>query len=243
MPKSVMGSDPALELRDVETQYGGLRPLRIRDLRVASGDCVMLIGFDRPAAETFFNLITGAALPEKGEVVSLGRSTRDIVDSDEWLSFVEGFGIVGDRFVLLEAMTVAQNLAISFTLELDPIPAEIVTRVAQLASEVDIDASLLDRRLAEMSPALKARVYLARALALDPAILVLEHPTATLPAEDAQGYASLVTEIWERRRLTIVGLTMDEKFAKATGGRLLSWQPATGELLKKRSTFISRRSQ
>jgi ABC-type transporter Mla maintaining outer membrane lipid asymmetry ATPase subunit MlaF len=242
VPKRVMGSDPALQLRDVEKQYGSLRPLRIRDLRVASGDCVMLIGFDRPAAETFFNLITGTALPERGEVVVLGHRTGDIVDGEEWLSSLERFGSVCDRSVLLEAMTIAQNLAISFDLQLDPIPAAVLTRVARLARAVDIDASLLDRRLAEMSPALRARVHLGRALALDPAILVLEHPTATLPAEDAPGYASLVKEIWERRRLTIVGLTMDEKFAKATGGRLLSWQPATGELRKKRWTFISRRS-
>jgi ABC-type transporter Mla maintaining outer membrane lipid asymmetry ATPase subunit MlaF len=237
-----MGSDPALELRDIEKQYGGLRPLRIRALRVAAGDCVMLIGFDRPAAETLVNLITGAALPEKGGIVSLGSPTRDIVDSDEWLSFVERFGIVSDRIVLLEAMTIAQNMAISFDLALDPIPADVLTRVAQLAAEVGIDASLLDGRVADASPAMKARVYLARALALDPAIVVLEHPTATLSAEDANSYASLIRTIWQRRRLTTVGLTMDEKFAKATGGRLLVWQPATGEL-RKRWRFISRRSQ
>ena len=88
----------------------------------------MLIGFDRPAAEVFVSLITGAALPDKGEVISLGRPTHDIADSDEWLAFVERFGIVSDRIVLLEAMTVAQNLAISFDLELDPVPARACFR-------------------------------------------------------------------------------------------------------------------
>ena len=48
----------------------------------------MLIGFDRPAAEVFVNLITGASLPDTGEVESLGRPTRAIADSDEWLAFV-----------------------------------------------------------------------------------------------------------------------------------------------------------
>ena len=108
-------SDP-LVLTDVEKQYGGLRPLRVRDLRVPAGRITMLLGFDRPAAEVFVNLITGASLPDKGEVASLGRPTSAIADSDEWLAFVERFGIVSDRIVLLEAMTVAQNLAISFDL-------------------------------------------------------------------------------------------------------------------------------
>ena len=65
----------------------------------------MLLGFDRPAAEVFVNLITGASLPDKGAVVSLGRPTSAIADSDEWLAFVEQFGILSDRIVLLEAMT------------------------------------------------------------------------------------------------------------------------------------------
>ena len=93
--------DP-LVLTNVEKQYGGLRPLRVRDLRVPAGRITMLIGFDRPAAEVFVNLITGASLPDKGEVASLGRPTSAIADSDEWLAFVERFGIVSDRIVLLE---------------------------------------------------------------------------------------------------------------------------------------------
>ena len=84
-------SDP-LVLTDVEKQYGGLRPLRVRDLRVPAGRITMILGFDRPAAEVFVNLITGASLPDKGEVASLGRPTSAIADSDEWLAFVERFG-------------------------------------------------------------------------------------------------------------------------------------------------------
>src|SRR5262245_20363070 len=126
-------------LKDVEKRYGGLRPLRIRDLRVPSGRISMLLGFDRPAAETFVNLITGATLPDRGEIVSLGQSTRDIADSNAWLSFVERFGIVSDRIVLLEAMSVVQNLAIAFDLELESIPPDVLTRVRALGDELGID--------------------------------------------------------------------------------------------------------
>jgi ABC-type transporter Mla maintaining outer membrane lipid asymmetry ATPase subunit MlaF len=231
-----MGSDPvltvpmALDLRDVEKQYGGLRPLRIRELHVAAGRCVMLLGFDRPAAEVFVNLITGAGLPDNGDVATFGLPTRNIVDSDRWLAFVEQFGIVSDRIVLLEAMTVAQNLAISFDLELDPVPADVLARVTLLAAEVGIATPHLDSPVAEAGPLLRSRLYLARALALDPAMLVLEHPTAALSADEASEYAALIRATWKRRALTTIGLTVDERFAKATGGRLLSWQPATGEM-------------
>jgi ABC-type branched-subunit amino acid transport system ATPase component len=220
----------SLSLQNVEKQYGGLRPLRVRDLRVPAGRVKMLIGFDRPAAAALVNLITGASLPEKGEVISLGRPTHEIVNSDEWLSFVERFGIASDRVVLLEAMTVAQNLAISFDLEIDPVPPDIRARVLSLAGEAGIDESSLETRVADAPPLLRARVYLARALALGPAVLILEHPTAGLPAGDAKEYAATVKRVSARRALTTVGLLMDEDFARATGGQLLYWQPATGEL-------------
>ena len=226
----------ALVLTNVEKQYGGLRPLRVRNLRVPAGHLTMLIGFDRPAAEVFVNLITGASLPDTGEVESLGRSTRAIADSDEWLAFVERFGIVSDRIVLLEAMTVAQNLAISFDLDLEPVPPVIMTRVIQLGNEVGIDAHQLESRAGDVPPLVRSKIYLARALALDPAILVLEHPTANLPVGDAKAFAAIVSAVAARRGLTTVGVLMDEKFAKATGGRLLMWQPATGEM-KERSSL------
>jgi ABC-type transporter Mla maintaining outer membrane lipid asymmetry ATPase subunit MlaF len=231
-----MGSDPVIVLRDVEKQYGGLRPLRVRDLRIAPGAIVLLIGFDRPAAEVFVNLLTGATLPDKGEVISLGQPTAAIVNSDEWLAFVERFGITSDRIVLLEAMTVAQNLAIAFDLHLEPVPAEVMARVETLAEEVGIAPASLELRVTDVSPILRSQIHLARALALDPAVLVLEHPSANLSPDDAKQYAAIVKAVAQRRSITTVALLMDEAFAKATGGRLMVWQPATGEM-KERSGF------
>jgi phospholipid/cholesterol/gamma-HCH transport system ATP-binding protein len=229
-------ADP-LVLTDVEKQYGGLRPLRVRDLRVPAGRITMLLGFDRPSAEVFVNLITGASLPDKGEIASLGRPTSVIADSDDWLAFVERFGIVSDRIVLLEALTVAQNLAISFDLSLDPVPPDIMTRVSAISAEVGIDASALDTRVADAAPLLRSQIFLARALAVDPVILVLEHPTASLSPDEAEAFAVIVRKVSKHRSLTTIGLLMDERFAKATGGRLLTWQPATGDV-KERSSLL-----
>jgi ABC-type lipoprotein export system ATPase subunit len=217
-------------MRDVEKHYGGLRPLRVRSLDIPLHRTTLLLGFDRPTAETFINLVTGATVPEAGEVVSLGRPTRDIADSTDWLAFVERIGIVSDRVVLLESMTVAQNLAISFDLELDPVPLQILSQVTALAAKVGIEAPMLDTRVGEANPLLQARVRLARALALDPEVLLLEHPTATLSPEDARTYAAIIKSVAAGRKVTILGLTVDKKFAEHTNGRLLVWQPATGEL-------------
>ena len=132
------------------------------------------------------NLVIGATLPDKGEVISLGRPTAGIANSDEWLTFVERFGIISDRIVLLEGMTVAQNLAISFDLNLEPVPPEIMQqRRGACRRGGHRRRSPRDARVAEATPLVRSQVYLARALALDPAILILEHPTANLSPDEA----------------------------------------------------------
>src|ERR1700730_11808781 len=165
----------ALQFRGVEKQYGALRPLRIHDLRIGAGSCAALVGFDLVAAEAFVNLATGSVLPERGEVACMGQSTAAITDSNAWLAFVERIGLVSSRIVLLEGMTIAQNLALPFDLEFDPIPAHVLPRVRALAVETDIGESMFSIAAGDADASIRARVLLARALALDPDILLLEH--------------------------------------------------------------------
>ena len=68
-------------------------------------------GFDAGAAEVLVNLVTGASLPDEGEVRVLGQLTADIAGGDEWLASLDRFGIVSPRGVLLEGATIEQNLA------------------------------------------------------------------------------------------------------------------------------------
>ena len=66
------------------------------------------------------NLVTGASLPDAGSVDVFGHPTSAIADSTEWLAIVDRFGIVSDRAVMLEGLTVLQNLAVPFTLDIEP---------------------------------------------------------------------------------------------------------------------------
>ena len=65
------------------------------------------------------NLITGATLPDTGDVDVFGVSTRNIADPDAWVVEIDRFGILSERAVLLDAFTVEQNLALPFSLEVD----------------------------------------------------------------------------------------------------------------------------
>ena len=188
-----------LEFTGTSKAYGGLRPLRIAELRVAAGDRVAVLGFDLPSAEVFVNLATGATLPDAGEVRVFGRPTAAIGDSADWLATVDRFGIVSERAVLLEALTVIQNLAMPFTLGIEPPPAEIRARAEGLARDVGLPERSWDLPVAQLDAAGWLRVRFGRAIALDPAILLLEHASARLPRNEVESLGEHMRAVAARR--------------------------------------------
>jgi ABC-type transporter Mla maintaining outer membrane lipid asymmetry ATPase subunit MlaF len=224
-----------LEVSDVSKDYRGLRPLRLASLAVHAGEHVTLLGLDQTAAEVFVNLVTGATLPDRGEVRLFGRSTAAITDSADWLAVVDRFGIVSPRAVLLDGLTVVQNLAMPYTLEIEPPADDIRQRVVALAKRVGLEEVALDRPVGELGPSGLARVRLGRALALDPAVVILEHPTAGIPREAVAELAAQCRAV----SAATIALTADGEFAASLADRCLTLDPATGRL-EGRSGWFSR---
>src|SRR5262249_29132062 len=191
---------------------------------------VAILGLDQTSAEVFVNLVTGASLPDRGDVRLFGRSTSAISDSADWLSVVDRFGIVSSRAVLLDALTVVQNLAMPFTLDVEPVAADMRRRAAALAAEVGLPLATYDRPVGELDAAGRFRVRLGRALALDPAVVLLEHPTAELSGIDVAPAASLCRDVAIARNTATLTLTADRDFGERVAGRVLMLEPATGRL-------------
>ena len=219
-----------LEIRGLVKNYQGLRPLRIRELTVAPGAILSISGLDAIAAETFVHLVTGATLPDEGHVVMFGQDTRDITDSDAWLKSLDGVGMITARGILIGMFSVLQNIAMSFTLDVDPIDPRVVPQAGALAREVGIDESLFDVAAANVPLEMQMRVHLARALALGPKLLIGEHPSAALPRPAVAAFGADVARVAKARGLALVAITADEALAKAVGGQRLEVVPATGEL-------------
>ncbi len=221
---------PAIEFHNVVKNYQALRPLRVAALAVAEGQRVSLTGLDRAGAELFVNLVNGAVVPDEGEVRVFGRRTTQIADGTEWLASLDQFGVLTERAVLLEGSSLAQNLALPFTLEIDPMSAEVRARVEGLARETELAEDRLDRPVGDAPPAIRMRVHLARALAIGPRVLMLEHPTASLERSDVEPFARLIRRISENRKLTIVALSADNAFCNIVADEAWTLHPGTGKL-------------
>jgi ABC-type transporter Mla maintaining outer membrane lipid asymmetry ATPase subunit MlaF len=231
---------PVLELSAVIKDYRGLRPLRIEHLVIEPGEQLALLGFDRPSAEVLINLITGTTLPDRGDIRVFGQSTAAIQDSAEWIAFVDRFGLVTERAVLLEGLSVVQNLAIPFSLDIEPPGAEVRSRAVALALEVGLEETICDGRVADLDAASLARIRLGRALALDPLVVLFEHPTAGVPRSEIAALGRSMRAVIERRGVAALTLTADGDFAAAVAKRVLALDPSTGRLAGHRGGWLTR---
>ena len=231
---------PLLEIRSLVKDYQALRPLRIRELVVMPGTIVSLGGLDAPAAETFVHLVTGATLPDEGSVTIFGRATSAITDSTDWLATIEQFGIVSERAVLLEQISAAQNIAMSLTLDIDPMAREVRHEVESLGAAVGLEAAVLDRPIHGTSVAIRHRIRIARAIAGQPKMLLVEHPLAGVDAGDVSALGGDLARVAESRGLAVVVLAGSVEAARPFAPRVLALNAATGDLTEAKSGLLKR---
>ena len=221
---------PIIHIAGLRKHFGGLRPLRINALTVSAGDRITLHGLDAESAEMLTLLITGASLPDEGTVHIAGRDTRDIQTDTEWLTSLDVFGMVTTRAALMDGVALEANMALPFTLSIDPLLPEVRRAVVSLAAEVGLSAEQLPEPIHKLGEAERARVHLARALALKPQVLLLEHPTARLTPDEAAAFGRVLSGIGEQRSLAWLAISEDDAFASEAGGRRCRLAPASGEI-------------
>jgi ABC-type transporter Mla maintaining outer membrane lipid asymmetry ATPase subunit MlaF len=211
-------ADPIVVLTGVSRHTGDPEPLRVRHLAITRGMRLVLSGLDAGAAEVFVNLITGAALPDEGDVRVWGRSTREIATDTEWLTSLDALGIVTARAVLIDQLPIVSNLALPLTLAIEPLAPELRARLEAIAGEVGLPRARLDDRAVTLTPAERLRLHLARAIAPAPSLLLLEHPTTGLEPAAAAALGATLRQVSAARNLTWIAISDNTAFARASGG-------------------------
>ena len=137
-----------------------------------------------------------------------GSPHADVATDTEWLASLDRFGIVTERAVLLDGMTLAANLALPLTLEIDPIPADVLGSIGWRSWSDSTRRARPDGD-ERSSPSDRMRLHLARALAVGPQALLLEHPTASLDGArraefgaDDPAVSATVNSPWSRLQTT-----------------------------------------
>jgi len=223
-------AETLVQIRNLTKDYRSLRPLRVASLDLRDGQTLALCGFDHMTAEILVDLITAAIVPDSGEVTTFGQPTTAIADREAWLQTLDRFGLLTERAVLVEQFTVEQNLAIPYSLSVERLTPDLRARVAALAEEIGFATSDLARQSGVLPPLGRLRLRLGRALAMNPRVLLAEHPNATLAPDEARHFGADLKRIIAARGMAALVLTADHEFARVAADEVLVLHAATGTL-------------
>jgi osmoprotectant transport system ATP-binding protein len=185
-------------------------------LAVSHGETLVLLGRSGSGKTTLLRLINGMLLPSQGQVFVQERSTRDW----DLISLRRGIGYVIQDAGLFPHFTVAENVALVPTLgKWDA--ARIASRVEEMLHLVGLDPrEFAQRRPRELSGGQRQRVGVARALAADPPILLMDEPFGALDPITRTELQREFLQLQKRLRKTVVFVTHDLREALLLGTRI-----------------------
>ena len=202
----------ALELRDLNKAFGGLRVTSTVNLAVAPGERRLIIGPNGAGKTTLFNLITGELTPDSGSVTLFDRDiTRIATRQRAHLGLARTYQII----TLFAGETLVRNVTLSLLglspLRWNPIvrldrQQQLLARARETLAHVGLD-HLAERPVAQTSYGERRRVEIAMALAQNPKVLLLDEPFAGLSVEERRDVLTLIGEI--PRDVTIVMIEHD----------------------------------
>ena len=202
----------SIDIRGVNLSYGATRVLKDIDLSIRPGELFAFLGPSGCGKTTLLRLIAGFAQAQAGQVLLDGQ---DVAGLPPWKRDV---GMVFQSYALWPHMTVAQNVA--FGLEERRRPrAEIERRVAEALALVGLE-SFAGRRPAQLSGGQQQRVALARTIAIEPKVLLLDEPLSNLDARMRLSVRRELRALQQRLGLTTIFVTHDQEEANTMCDRI-----------------------
>jgi iron(III) transport system ATP-binding protein len=202
----------AVDIRSVALSFGSTQVLRDITLSVAPGEFFALLGPSGSGKSTLLRLIAGFNRNQSGQVLIKGR---DVSAIPPWQRDV---GMVFQSYALWPHMTVAQNVA--FGLEERKLPSDEIRRKVAAVLELVELTGLEARRPGQLSGGQQQRVAIARTLAIEPQVLLLDEPLSNLDAKLRVQTRQQLKKLQKRLNITTIFVTHDQEEAMTTCDRI-----------------------
>jgi phospholipid/cholesterol/gamma-HCH transport system ATP-binding protein len=217
-------NSPLIELSEMSVQFGAQSVLRNIELTIPRGQTVSVIGESGCGKTVLLKTIIGLVRPTAGYVEFDGRRLDELGDK-ELTAQRTRFGYVFQNAALFDSMTVAENVA--FPLGQNRHRADSQTRdvVVEYLAEVGLPDSVMNKKPAQLSGGMRKRVGLARALAMDPEVILYDEPTTGLDPIMSDVINELIIRTREKHHVTSILVTHDMKNAFKTSDRIVMLFP------------------
>jgi sulfate/thiosulfate transport system ATP-binding protein len=207
----------SISVRDITKNFGDFTALKGVSLDIPDGDLAALLGPSGSGKTTLLRLIAGLEFPDAGEVHFDGQDTTALDVRDRRVGFVF------QHYALFRHMSVFENVAFGLRVlprKERPGAAEIKKRVMRLLELVQLDW-LAERFPSQLSGGQRQRIALARALAIEPRVLLLDEPFGALDAQVRKDLRRWLRQLHDEIHVTSVFVTHDQEEALEVADRVV----------------------
>ena len=214
---------PLLRVASLSVRFGTQQVLRDISVDLAPGDTLVVLGESGCGKTVLLKSMIGLVRPSGGDVLFEGRSLSRM--SDRQLATLRTrYGFVFQGAALFDSLTIADNIAFPLR-EHTQIPAAEVRAITEsLVAEVGLPRSVLTKKPVELSGGMRKRAGLARALALDPTVVLYDEPTTGLDPIMTDVINELILRV-RRPNVTSVVVTHDMNTARKVADRVIMLYP------------------
>jgi phospholipid/cholesterol/gamma-HCH transport system ATP-binding protein len=217
-PTDTHGAGPAVQITGLRKAFGAQVVLDGIDLTVKRDETLTVLGRSGTGKSVLLKLIVGLEKADAGSIQVEGHEIGGL-PLDRLNEVRKRLGFLFQQAALYDSLSVAENVAFPLRRHTDLADDDRQRRVRELLARVGMEKDL-DKLPGHISGGMKKRVGLARALALDPSILLLDEPTAGLDPITATEIIDLVQDLRRTRPLAAIIVTHDLRSAEVLADRV-----------------------
>jgi sulfate transport system ATP-binding protein len=207
----------SIQIRDVNKHFGNFHALKNVNLDIDSGELLALLGPSGCGKTTLLRIIAGLETPDTGSILFSGEDTTDVHVRER------NVGFVFQHYALFRHMTVFDNVAFGLRMKprgQRPGEAQIKQKVTELLKLVQLDW-IADRYPSQLSGGQRQRIALARALAVEPKVLLLDEPFGALDAKVRKELRRWLRRLHDELHVTSIFVTHDQEEALEVADRVV----------------------
>ncbi len=213
-----------IRLAGVGVRFGRQPVLRDIDMAIPRGQTLAVIGESGCGKTVLLKTILGLLRPSRGVVRFDGRNLAELGERELTRQRIR-FGFLFQQAALFDSMTIAQNVGFPLRQHTRKSQDEIRRVVSARLAEVGLPENILNRKPAELSGGMRKRVGLARAMALEPEIMLYDEPTTGLDPIMSDVINELILSTREHHPVTSIVVTHDMRTAQKVADRVVMLYP------------------